>query len=665
MAQAPLINWQKLSKPVEPPLFHESSPLTLRLITIVCALLASNFEHVLAAQLDNVTALPGGSCRVKPLEKWSSQEKWVWKRICEGEIADFNTARAYGGSLDPKKLEGWSAKRALRSQFLQTILLFEPFRSALPQSGVRIVGAWFQEPMDLYNATLAHPVALVGCRFERSVYFDLLKIPNYLILNASKFNALLSMTGLKVAGVLEMKTGEFVDVDLGSAHIEHHLYMNDSNFTKSLNLNAAHISGTLNMEQTTVATADLSSAKIDDQIIMVKSKFKEPLWMSGLQVGGSIFMEDASFTDVDLHRATIDQVLSFNKSKLSGKLILESLRLGGDLHMSNATITQVNLRAARIDDGIWMNDSEFKEIDLTSAKVGGDLVLSNSRLLQQLIMENVRVGNTLSLRGLQVKQGSLPIQIVFAEVASSLFIEDGMLGSLDLSGTKIRGVFFLGWEDHTSLKWHSDSKLTLRNTEVGAIQDLANIWPDKLELTGFTYAHLGGIDTAGTDDPANRETNWYINWLERQVSYSPQPYEQLASVLRKSGLSDKAEEVLYTGRNRELGEATGLELLWLLLLKALIGFGHRIHYALFWFFSFVCTGAIVLRLTGQGSRYMMPYGLSYSFDMLLPIVDLREHHKEVELSGFAKYYFYFHKIMGFILVSFILAGLAGLTKQSF
>jgi len=57
-----------------------------------------------------------------------------------------------------------------------------------------------------------------------------------------------------------------------------------------------------------------------------------------------------------------------------------------------------------------------------------------------------------------------------------------------------------------------------------------------------------------------------------------------------------------------------------------------------------------------------PYGVSYSFDLLLPIIRLREQHYCIDLAGWARYYFYIHKIMGWVLASFLVAGLSGLTK---
>ena len=88
-------------------------------------------------------ALPGESCKTAPIKSWTPQEKWVWKQVCEGKIANFNRAEGYSGKLDPKTSEKWPEKRVLRSAFLETILLHEPYRSALPRQCVRIIGAWF------------------------------------------------------------------------------------------------------------------------------------------------------------------------------------------------------------------------------------------------------------------------------------------------------------------------------------------------------------------------------------------------------------------------------------------------------------------------------------------------------------------------------------------
>ena len=78
----------------------------------------------------------------------------------------------------------------------------------------------------------------------------------------------------------------------------------------------------------------------------------------------------------------------------------------------------------------------------------------------------------------------------------------------------------------------------------------------------------------------------------------------------------------------------------------------------------VLLGAFVLWISGQGRKNGIPIGLSYSFDMLLPIIKLRDAHYEIDLMGWPRYYFYLHKIAGYVLASFLIAGISGLTKQS-
>ncbi len=49
--------------------------------------------------------------------------------------------------------------------------------------------------------------------------------------------------------------------------------------------------------------------------------------------------------------------------------------------------------------------------------------------------------------------------------------------------------------------------------------------------------------------------------------------------------------------------------------------------------------------------------------MLLPIVKLDENHYTVPMSGWQRYYFYLHKLIGYVLGLFIVAGISGITKQ--
>ena len=540
--------------------------------------------------------VPGESCQSAPLPKWKKPEQWVWERVCEGKTADFNERYGY---LDPKNRKGWDQNRKLSPAFLETILFHEPFRGALTRKGVRIIGAWFEEPIDLTNGNLSHQLLLDKSRFESNVALRRLKSSERISLSGSKFTGKLKMNALQVGGSLLMSKAEFAEVVLRSAKIGGRLHMTGSKFT-----------GKLNMDK--------------------------------LQVDSSLFMRrDAEFADVVLRSAKIGGQLSMIGSKFTGTLDIDMLQVAGHL---------------------LMREAEFGDVDLRSAEIGGQLEMTGSKFTGTLDMDFIDVGESLLLRGGEFAKLVSPI---FAKIGSNLDISGAKLVSLDLTGTRIDGELSLGSEEYGDPKWNDGSQLTLRNTVVGAWQDLdrEESWPKKLELAGFTYNRLGGFG-AGATEIAKRDTEWFTAWLEKDESFPTQPYEQLASVLRKAGQNDTADDVLYAGRERERGNARGFKWWGLTLLDYSMGYGFGLRYfrALFWVVAFVGLGVGVLRLTGEHKNHKIPLGIAYSLDMLLPIIRLRESHYEVDLAAPARHYFYFHVLIGYVLASFLISGLSGLTK---
>ena len=109
-------------------------------------------------------------------------------RSCEGRDADFNLR--LGVSLDATNLahdRAWGdGRRTLSSGFLKAILLHEPFRTAIPDRGAIIVGAYFPESVDLSDAVLGRPLALRGSWFQGSALLARLKTPGSVSLAASK-----------------------------------------------------------------------------------------------------------------------------------------------------------------------------------------------------------------------------------------------------------------------------------------------------------------------------------------------------------------------------------------------------------------------------------------------------------------------------------------------
>ena len=437
-------------------------------------------------------------CPVPPDKDWTSQEKFVWERVCVGEEADFNKEAAYGGNFDPRKLGTLPEDRILRQAFLETILLDERHRSAIARPGVRIFGARFPESIDLQNATLQNELWLEGCLLERG--------------------------------------------------------------------------------------ANLSWLKSTQPIGIHGSRVDEALIMYSLQVDSNVFLDDSGFAAVSLVGATIGHTLDMSRSKVSDKLDLDSLRVGVHLLMRNA---------------------EFDEIVLENAQIGGQL-----------------------------------------DFTGSTFHED-----VTLNGAHIEGAI-----KFASAQWSDDRILSLRNARADVIPSLSDPWPNKLDLNGLTYRNLDRL----TSRSSGIVRNDFNRWFDKLLQYSRQPYEQLATVLQTQGDIGSATDVRYSARERERRDATGWVWLWLTLLDLVVGYGYYPQYTFGWAAVFVIIGAVVLRIFGEGPKNGI--GVAYSFDMLLPLVRLREKHYTIDLAGPARYYFYFHRIMGWVLASFFVAGLSGLTQ---
>jgi hypothetical protein len=191
----------------------------------------------------------------------------------------------------------------------------------------------------------------------------------------------------------------------------------------------------------------------------------------------------------------------------------------------------------------------------------------------------------------------------------------------------------------------------------------------------------------------------------RDGTYSPQPYQQLANVLQQMGYPRKADDVVYAGRKRAhrqaLTERDWLRWTGMSLLRWTIGFGlgRRYFRSVFWVLFFTVVGLFVFVKSLPTDLLELPswlaseqsgvfgiasstitkaeltkkpldlYDLSWaSFDQLLPIVTLDQSHEKLMTAQFlpwwALYYFYFQRLVGWVLGSFLVAGLAGLTQKS-
>jgi hypothetical protein len=317
-----------------------------------------------------------------------------------------------------------------------------------------------------------------------------------------------------------------------------------------------------------------------------------------------------------------------------------------------------------VGQSLYVQDAELGKVDLGDGRIGGGLNLTGSKVNGKLDMAGLQVGaNVLLGRGAQY---SGEIDLFVGKVGGNLDLAGGTFhNNVDFSGSQIGGFLRLGSVNRGSAHWPGNPLLTLRIAKAEVVQSLQDSWPDRLELTGFTYRNL----TYATDDDhtMGRGADWFKAWLSKQKTFTPEPYQQLAAVLRNQGRPETADEILYAGKERERADLQFPSHTALTASKWFIGYGYHLFWSVYWILGFVVAGIILLWISRQGPRisrhYNFLYGAIYSFDLLLPIIKLREKHYKIVLNGWVRYYFYFHKIMGYVLGGFLIAGLSGLLPK--
>jgi hypothetical protein len=218
-------------------------------------------------------------------------------------------------------------------------------------------------------------------------------------------------------------------------------------------------------------------------------------------------------------------------------------------------------------------------------------------------------------------------------------------------------------------------------------------------IDGFSYTEFAG-------GPADADPR--LRWLERQPpGYRPQPYRQLAKVLRDSGREAGATDVLIAKEEvlRREGGLGRLERAWNLMLDVTIGYGYRPLRALWWIAGFVTLGTLLFGVgyragivtptdeaayrefveTGNAPTHYPPFhAFVYSLENFLPVVELHqgEYWRPNPLHGvkgrarilggefdfgivpgrLLRGYLWFYILAGWMLTPLLFAGLSGLVR---
>jgi hypothetical protein len=389
------------------------------------------------------------------------------------------------------------------------------------------------------------------------------------------------------------------------------------------NVKAIHFTG---------ADFRISSGKWMGQVLFFNSKSSkldfngvrsEKLWLSGCEITGFLHINgNANYIIVE--RTIVHDEISL--SDLNAKFTFDEVSIERGLSLTDCSVAA---------------DSSWKNIH-----INGDLTLSK-KISPAIVLSYIKVDRDLDLTSLQ---GAGTIDLTGATVGRSLELYRDPQNP-----------------DLTVPAWQENSRLILAEAKVGYLFDEKNWWPKQIDVSGFSYARWRPHDDGELRSRWSNDREWFFTWLERQA-YSAESYIRLANTFVDVGMTDASKEVLFRSKQRER-EVSGIfsqvvsSLSWLLT-----GYGYHYEFSVFWCLGFVVVGALVLRFSEEGRRFVrdLRFGTGdlffYSLDAFLPFVHMRKDFADLDLQSKVKYYFYIHRLAGYVIGSFIIAGLAGLYK---
>jgi uncharacterized protein YjbI with pentapeptide repeats len=195
-------------------------------------------------------------------------------------------------------------------------------------------------------------------------------------------------------------------------------------FTETLDLHNAELVHELWIDRSLLEKgADLSGLKSSRRITFDSSRFKGNFDVLGADISGGLDMRGSQF-----------DTASFDQSHIRG-----SVHLTGALVSGAATMAEM-----QVDTDLYMDGrATFGSVNLSSARIGGSLVLNGSTFMRPLFMNGIEIGGYLSMYGKEVAD-FMDVNLANAHINHSFVIEGARIGgTLNMVGTQVDEVFVI------------------------------------------------------------------------------------------------------------------------------------------------------------------------------------------------------------------------------
>jgi hypothetical protein len=369
--------------------------------------------------------------------------------------------------------------------------------------------------------------------------------------------------------------------------------------------------------------------------------------------------------------------LACPSSTITGEVQLQDARIGGVLDLAGARLTNSGGYAMIADrasiNGDLMAHGGFTargELSLVSAKVAGTINLDGAELENHgggaFIADRLTVGGNLLARHGFTADGQ--VRLIHVRVAGQLNFVDATLThpsgfALHLGAGRVNDLWLVFAKPPAG-------QVRLSGLQAETIFDHPETWPERLNLVGCTYNQLQARRFIDPSQPMPAEpvdVHQRLAWLRRDPDgYAPQPYEQLATVYRRTGYDADARRVLLEKHRRRRDTLGWPGRLAGYLIDGLVGYGYRNWLAGVWLAAFWLLGTFAFTLEPPSPRNPATASAGnpglYTLDLMLPIINLG-YEDAWRADGATQYLAALLILAGWVLTTGVIAGMTRLLNR--
>jgi hypothetical protein len=412
--------------------------------------------------------------------------------------------------LGPKRPDTPSDTRTIRAALLRVMIKGGTDDCPVADAGFGLIGAYITGQLNLHFASAKGRTGLILCHFADPIAAMQAKF-QVLALNGSRVPGL-NLQGADVTGDVFLRTSGKTPfhatgaVSLAGAKIGGQLACIGARFDNAggnaLNAEAVRVTGDVVLRADgdtpfhATGEVSLAGASIGGQLACDGARFEgaggAALNAQGVQVTGSVFLRANGNT----------------RFHATGEVSLAGASIGGQLECKGARFEGAG-GAALNAEGVQVTGSAFLCAEgNTPFHATGEVSLSGAS-----------IGGQLECKGAQ--------------------FDNAKGDALNAEAVRVTGALFWNGIDGNSVV----GPVSFVSAHVGTLFDDLPSWPsgpDQLSLDGFTYDRITGSFT-----DARRRIEWLKRGTRYGGSFQPQPYTQLANVLRAMGHDRDAREVLH------------------------------------------------------------------------------------------------------------------------